>query len=72
MTCFHTIENKSLAEIMASDYRSEFHKYSFYHELVNENINPVVLYNLVATSEFTCLPPDIVTRCAGHSTIRCL
>jgi hypothetical protein len=50
---------------MISEAVCDFHKFPFYHELMNKNLNPVIVENLVATKEVECLPPDTVVRQAG-------
>jgi uncharacterized membrane protein len=46
MANYQKMESNTLGEIMASNATSEFHKFSYYHDLMKKNMNPVVLDNL--------------------------
>jgi hypothetical protein len=59
-------EEKMLAEIMDSDAVSEFHKYPYYHELMKRKIEPVILDNLVSSTDVLCIAPVVVERQAGR------
>jgi hypothetical protein len=53
---------KTLNEIMASDAVSDFHKYPFYHELMRQNTNLVIMDTLITSKEDKCLPPHEIPK----------
>jgi hypothetical protein len=48
---------------MGSEAVNDFHKYCFYHELMEKNINPVIIDNLVSGNEQA---PEVVQRQPGR------
>jgi hypothetical protein len=72
LACYCKIEKISLLEVMESDCISEFHRYSYYHQLMKKNINPVIIENLEPVSDMICSPPDIVAKRAGRPTTKLL
>jgi MULE transposase domain len=63
MTYYRQIEKKTLKDIMGSEAVNDFHKYCFYHELMEKNINPVIIDNLVSGNEQA---PEVVQRQPGR------
>jgi hypothetical protein len=66
MAYYRLKANKSLQEIMESDAVSDFHQYSFYHQLLKRNINPVIMDTLITDTDETVLPPVVVVKQPGH------
>jgi hypothetical protein len=66
MAYYHLMAKKSLQEIMDSDVVSDFYKYPFYHELLKQNINPVIMDTLIIDKYETILPPVAVVKQLGR------